>query len=118
MDFKSLIAALFGGKIEKVEVKPPDVEDALPETGKHGGDDVSPDGFRRYNAFELRDGKILVDELEELGIPFEIELDDGIQDVDFRFGSAGQMARMTIYIRDADRDILDDLVKLHFHLPG
>ncbi len=117
MDFKSLLAALFGGKVEEVDVTPPGAEAPTPE--EEGGDDnVSPDGFRRYNSFELRDGKILVDELEQLGIPFEIELDDGIRDVDFRFGSAGQMARMTLYIRDADRDILDDLVKLHFHLPG
>ncbi|MCC5806478.1 MAG: hypothetical protein JJU00_09145 [Opitutales bacterium] len=117
MDFKSVLAALFGGKIEKIDVSPPDTD--VPEPAAPGeGDELSPDGFRRYNSFELRDGKILVDELEQLGIPFEIELDDGIRDVDFRFGSAGQMARMTLYIRDADRDILDDLVKLHFHLPG
>ena len=54
-------------------------------------------------------------ELEKYELPFEFELNDGIGDVDARFGSGGDKATLSLYIEDVNRDILDDLVKLHFH---
>ena len=76
-------------------------------------DVVSP--FRFYQTFSLKDGHLLVQELEKYELPFEVELNDGIDDVNARFGSGGDKATLSLYIEDVNRDILDDLVKLHFH---
>ena len=78
-----------------------------------GGDAVST--FHFYQNFSLKDGHLLVQELEKYELPFEIELNDGIEDINARFGSGGDKATLSLYIEDVNRDILDDLVKLHFH---
>ena len=106
---KWIIAALFGGGApqEEYRVKPP------PGPGERERD---PDGFRIYDTFPLRDGHLLASELERLGIPFEVDLDDGIDDVDWRFGSNGDKATLSIFLAEQDFEILDDLVKLHFHV--
>ena len=81
--------------------------------GEPGEDAVSP--FHFYQTFSLKDGHLLVQELEKYELPFEFDLNDGIGDVDARFGSGGDKATLSLYIEDVNRDILDDLVKLHFH---
>lgn len=112
MKLGKIIAALFGGTVEGPKLNPPLLPVPPPEEASSSGDSR----FHFYNTFNLRDGRLLVEELEKLGLPFEIELNDGVQDVNVQFGSAGQMARMTIYIEPENADILDDLVRLHFHL--
>lgn len=76
-------------------------------------EDDSP--FKYYNTFSLKDGHLLAQELEKYEIPFEVEFDDGISSTEARFGSGGSKATMTLYIEDLNREILDDLIKLHFH---
>ena len=76
-------------------------------------DVVSP--FHFYQTFSLKDGHLLVQELEKYELPFEVELNDGIDDVNARFGSGGDKATLSLYVEDVNREILDDLVKLHFH---
>lgn len=102
---KALAAFFVGAKLpEDITVQPPTDE----QTGGTGP-------FERYADFTLRDGDILVRELEKLNLPFEVELDGGISRVDERFGSYGHEAKMVLYIEWRNREILDDLVKLHFH---
>lgn len=84
-----------------------------PEKSYPDAEVVSP--FHFYQTFSLKDGHLLVQELEKYELPFEVELNDGIDAVNARFGSGGDKASLSLYIEDVNRDILDDLVKLHFH---
>ncbi|MEM0966730.1 MAG: hypothetical protein AAGJ81_11330 [Verrucomicrobiota bacterium] len=104
--FRDLIAALFG--------KPPgkSLQDALRQPD---GIEEDEGPFQFYSTFSIRDGHTLASELKALQVPFEVELDDGIESVDVRYGSAGDQATMTIFIEEENRDILDELVAAHFH---
>ena len=87
---------------------------ARPEAGRTDGP-ATEDRFQYYNTFNLKDGHLLVSELEKLDLPFEIEFDDGIEPTATRYGNGGNNAGMRLYIEAENRDILDDLVRLHFH---
>mgnify|MGYP005853561925 CR=1 FL=1 len=75
-----------------------------PEKSEPDEDVVSP--FHFYQTFSLKDGHLLVQELEKYELPFEVELNDGIDDVNARFGSGGDKATLSLYIEDANRDVL------------
>jgi len=101
---KKLLIALFGNPNaleDSFDVSTPDVDE--------------DEAFQYYNTFNLNDGHLLASELKKLEIDFRVEINDGISSVDERFGSAGARATMCLYIEEEYRDILDDLVRLHFH---
>lgn len=103
----SILRFFFGG-----DARPPLV--AGPVAGRT--DTVSGDErFQYYNTFNLKDGHLLAFELEKLELPFELSFDDGIDPEVTRYGNGGNNASMTLYIEETYRDILDDLVRLHFH---
>ena len=103
----SLLRLLFRAEGQLAKIAGP--EDGLPDTG------TGEDRFKYYNSFNLKDGHLLAGELEKLELPFEIEFHDGIEPGVNRFGNGGNNAGVTLYIEDQNRDILDDLVRLHFH---
>lgn len=103
----AILGFLFG-----TEMRTPKL--AGPESGRtdiHAGEER----FQYYNTFNLKDGHLLASELEKLEIDFEVEFDDGIEPEVTRFGNHGNNASRTLYIEADYRDILDDLVRLHFH---
>jgi hypothetical protein len=103
----SILGLIFGTENQQAEI-------AGPEAGRT--DTRSDDErFQYYNTFNLKDGHLLASELEKLELPFEVEFDDGIEPGVNRFGNGGNNAGMTLYIEETYRDILDDLVRLHFH---
>jgi len=102
-----LTASLLGGRSDfrkPLAVSPPEIKE--------------DERFQAYTTFALKDGHLLVSELEKLEVDFEIEIDDGISSGNESFGSSGDRATMTIYIEEKYRDVLDDLVKIHFHAKG
>ncbi len=103
----SILGLIFGTEQNESKI-------AGPEAGRTDTR-ASDERFKYYNTFNLKDGHLLASELEKLELPFEVELDDGIEPGVDRFGHGGNNASMTLYIEDSYRDILDDLVRLHFH---
>jgi hypothetical protein len=103
----SLLGLLFGSEAHGSKV-------AGPEAGRTD-ETESDERFKYYNTFNLKDGHLLASELEKLELPFEVEFTDGIDPGVTRYGNGGNNASMAFYIEDTYRDILDDLVRLHFH---
>lgn|GEM_PF-3500838 len=103
----SILGFLFGTGLREAKF-------ARPEAGRTDGQE-SEEVFQYYNTFNLKDGHLLASELEKLELLFEVEFNDGIEAEVTRFGNGGNNASMSLYIEEEYRDILDDLVRLHFH---
>ena len=105
--FLQTIALAFGEKPQSIEA--PDRVDAV----------ESEDPFILFNTYQLKDGHLLISELEKYKVPFQVEFHDGINGgaLDHREINAGGLATISIYIEEKNWEILSDLVKLHFHYP-
>ena len=80
-------------------------------------DETEPDeeGFVLFETYQLKDGHAIASDLEENDIPFRVSMDSGIGGVDERFGSGGSNASFSLYIRDEDREIVNQVVQVRFH---
>ncbi len=103
----SILGFLFGADARATKIAGPEANRTDIQTNDQR--------FQYYNTFNLKDGHLLASELEKLELPFEVTLDDGIEAEVTQFGNGGNNASMTLYIEEDYRDILDDLVRLHFH---
>ena len=105
--FLQALALVFGEKTKPVEA--PERVDPV-DTDEH---------FKLFNTFQLKDGHLLISELEKYQVPFQVEFNDGIQSgvLNHREINAGGLATISIYIEEKNWQILSDLVKLHFHFP-
>lgn len=63
--------------------------------------DMEDSEFVFHSSYEPGEGRAMLRELEQAGIPFELDLDDGIEHSAI-WGSHGAMARVDIYVRQED----------------
>ena len=105
--FLQALAFVFGEKTKPIEA--PERVDPVD----------SEDPFILFNTYQLKDGHLLISELEKYQVPFQVEFNDGIKGgaLDHREINAGAHATISIYIEEQNWEILSDLVKLHFHYP-
>ena len=105
--FLQALAFVFGERTKPIEA--PDRVDPVD----------SEDPFILFNTYQLKDGHLLISELEKYKVPFQVEFSDGIKGgaLDHREINAGSLATISIYIKEKNWQILSDLVKLHFHFP-
>lgn len=104
--FFKLIATLAGTNL------PP--EDSPLPPPNHPYPNESVERYTHYGSFSLKDGDLIVKDLESVGMPFEVELDDGIHEVHERFGSGGDRASMSIYVQKENFDLVTELVNVRF----
>ncbi len=105
--FFKVIAALAGIRVSESGIDVP--RPNLPETNDKTG------AFEFYGSYSLEDGDQIVKDLEAVGMPFEVELDDGIRDADERFGSGGDSARLSIFVQKENFDLVSELIRARFH---
>lgn len=77
--------------------------------------EADPEGFILFSTFGLRDGHAIASDLKRNHIPFRVSLDSGIDEVDFRFGSGGDCASLSLFVREEDWDIVNDIIEVRYH---
>lgn len=92
--------------------------------GRPGSESLEPPGYERdvddplplYGTFSLRDGHKIASDLKRNGIPFAVELNDGIEEVDAAFGSGGSEASLSLFIAEDYWEIVNDIIEIRY--PG
>ena len=88
-----------------------DAEKAVPVEAPEADEDSEK--WLLYGEFPLRVGHELATRLQEEGIGFKVGFDDGIDEVNERYGSCGQAASMSLYLERDDWHRMNEIVLEH-----
>lgn len=81
-----------------------------PETEDHASGK-----FPLFGTYALKDGHQIASDLKRNQIPFEVEMQSGIDEVSVQFGSGGDCATMSIYVAEENWEVVNIIIEERFH---